>query len=80
MRSIMAISIFFLLPECKEKSEMENLKVVTLLNKRLEELKRQLSEQEERTAELAEAVTVLKSLESRIAELEEKAHVHKIIK
>lgn len=59
---------------------MENLKVVTLLNKRLEELKRQLSEQEERTAELAEAVTVLKSLESRIAELEEKAHVHKIIK
>lgn len=59
---------------------MENLKVVTLLNKRLEEMKRQLSEQEERTAELAEAVTVLKSLESRIAELEEKAHVHKIIK
>jgi uncharacterized coiled-coil protein SlyX len=59
---------------------MENLKVVTLLNKRLEELKRQLSAQEEQTAELAEAVTVLKSLESRIAELEEKAHVHKIIK
>lgn len=76
----MPISIFFLLPKCEEKSEMENLKVVTLLNKRLEELKRQLSEQEERTAELAEAVTVLKSLESRIAELEEKAHVHKIIK
>lgn len=76
----MPISIFCRLPECEEKSEMENLKVVTLLNKRLEELKRQLSAQEERTEELAEAVTVLKSLESRIAELEEKAHVHKIIK
>lgn len=47
---------------------------------RLDELKKQLAEQEEKNRELTAEIQKLSAIEGRIEELEKKAHVHKILR